>query len=49
MLLDGDEVSWLMVMIVDGGVLRSIGCAESMGVVWMGGCGWKDVGMVATR
>ena len=42
-LLDGGEVAWLK--IVDGCVLkevwgRGIDC---------GGCGWKDVGMVATR
>ena len=32
-------------------VLRSIGCAVEYGWVWyrLGGCGWKDVGMVATR
>ena len=40
MLLDGDEVSWLMGMIVDGGVLRSIGCAVEYG------CGTDWVGVV---
>ena len=54
-IVDKDVVEWRRGVVVDGDdcgrwcVLRNIGCAVEYGMWYgLGGCGWKDVGMVAT-
>ena len=43
-MIDGDDCGWLCVLKELLGVQLNTGCGMDCG-----GCGWKDVGMVATQ